>query len=58
MTQPLPVTLLMHPFDACIKAAQSAGFAEGLVLHAREVQELVAKLLPFEKHITQLEGQL
>ena len=25
-----PVALLTHPFDACIKAAQSASFVEGL----------------------------
>jgi hypothetical protein len=53
-----PVALLAHPFDACIKAARSAGFAEGVASRAREVQELVAKLLSFERHITQLEGQL
>jgi len=53
-----PVALLTHPFDACIKAARSAGFAEGVASRAREVQELVAKLLSFERHITQLERQL
>ena len=53
-----PVALLMHPFDACIKAARSAGFTEGLALHAQEVQVLVGKLQSFERHITQLEGQL
>jgi len=49
-----PIVLLTHPFDACIKAAQSAGFAEG----TQKVQVLVAKLQSFERHITQLEGQL
>jgi hypothetical protein len=34
-----PVVLLTHPFDACMKAAQSASFTEG----AQEVQVLVAK---------------
>jgi hypothetical protein len=48
----------MHPFDACIKAAQSAGFAEGLALRVQEVQNLAAKLRAFERHIAQLEEHL
>jgi hypothetical protein len=53
-----PVALLAHPFDACIKAARSAGIAEGLASRAQEVQVLVAKLQSFERHIAQLEGRL
>jgi hypothetical protein len=53
-----PVALLRHSFDACIKAARSAGFTEGLASRVQEVQNLTAKLRAFERHIAQLEGHL
>jgi hypothetical protein len=53
-----PMALLTHLFDACIKVARNAGFAEGHMSHAQEVQDLTAKLQAYERHITQLEGQL
>ena len=53
-----PVAPPAHPFEACIKAARNAGFAEGRASRALEVRELMVKLQYFERNIAQLEGRL
>ena len=53
-----PGTPPTHPFKACIKAARNTGFAEGHVLRALEIRELMVKLQLFERQIVQLEGWL